>query len=38
MPSAVTIRVCNRVVIAKKVGKHFTEDKFVLKTWKSILR
>ena len=38
MPAIVTIRVGNRVVIAKKDGKHFAEDKFVLKTWKSILR
>ena len=38
MPSAVTIRVCNRVVIAKRHGNRFTEDKFVLKTWKSVLR
>ena len=38
MPAVVTIRVGNRVFIAKKDGKHFTEDKFVLKTWNSILR
>ena len=38
MPSIVTIRVGSRAIVAKREGKHFTKDKFVLKTWKSILR
>jgi len=38
MPSVVTIIVGSRAIVAKREGKHFTKDKFVLKTWKSILR
>ena len=38
MPSIVTIRVGSRAIVAKREGKRFTKDKFVLKTWTSILR
>ena len=38
MPSIVTIRVGSRAIVAKTEGKQFTKDKFVLKTWTSILR